>query len=328
MSSSTNTVCTTRKSEHKSEERPRIRLRPRLLRLCLLRSCLLLQGALALLLCSVCLAGAIVYAQDTDLRAPSAAVAGTPASIATTGGGAATFYLVGPSIAVKRDVKLGQEIALTAKELQSSGEYIAIVCTSSCRSVGFFVTPAKPVNLAFLVHPSRAPVGESNVVSGVAIPSDEFHNLVLTPTAVDFQLTAAGAAPASHRVSTQNGVAWFHTNSGRSAGALAITASINDVSTRRVVQQVASDPCRLQIKGQRNATGFVVETEPVRDCTGNPVPDGTVVTFTAKDAQGTDTVDAPVKKGIARAQMVGSGPVTISAASGVVMGNELHLGAQ
>jgi hypothetical protein len=94
------------------------------------------------------------------------------------------------------------------------------------------------------------------------------------------------------------------------------------------VQQVASDPCRLQIKGQRNAKGFVVETDPVRDCTGNPVPDGTVVTFTARDAQGTNTVDAPIKKGIARAQMVGSGPVTISAASGVVMGNELHLGAQ
>jgi hypothetical protein len=109
---------------------------------------------------------------------------------------------------------------------------------------------------------------------------------------------------------------------------LQITASINDVSTRRVVQQVASDPCRLQIKGQRNAKGFVVETEPVRDCTGNPVPDGTVVTFTARGAQGTDTVDAPIKKGIARAQMVGSGPVSISAASGVVMGNELHLGAQ
>jgi hypothetical protein len=109
---------------------------------------------------------------------------------------------------------------------------------------------------------------------------------------------------------------------------LQIAASINDVSTRRVVQQVASDPCRLQIKGQRNAKGFAVETEPVRDCTGNPVPDGTIVTFTAKDAQGTGTVDAPIKKGIARAQMAGSGPVTISAASGVVMGNELHLGAQ
>jgi hypothetical protein len=302
MSSSTNTVCANPKSQ------PRLWL-----------------GTLAL---SLCIAGATAYAQDADLRAPSAAVAGNPASITTTGGGAATFYLVGPSIAVKRDVKLGEEIALSAKELQSAGKYVAIICSGSCRSVGFFVAPAKPVNLTFLVHPSRAPVGQRNMVSGVALPFDEFHNLVLAPAPVNFQLTGAGVAPTSHRVSTQNGVAWFHTNSGRSAGALQITASIDDLSARRVVQQVASDPCSLRIKGQRNDKGFMVETEPVRDCTGNPVPDGTIVTFTAKDAQGMDTVDAPIKKGVARAQLKGSGTVTISAASGVVMGNELRLGAQ
>lgn len=311
MSWSTNTVFTTRKSEPRQP-------RPAVLR----------RRALALAIGAVWLAGSLLCAQDADLRPPSAAVAGSPASIGTTGGGTATFYLVGPSIAVKRAVQLGQDIPLSAKELESAGKYIAIVCSGNCRSVGFFVVPAKPVTLAFLVHPSRAPVGESNVVSGVALPFDEFRNLVLTPTAVDFQLMAAGSAPVSHRASTQNGAAWFRTSSGRSAGNLQITASINGVSTRRVVQQVASDPCRLQIKGQRNAKGFVVETEPVRDCTGNPVPDGTIVTFTAKDAQGTDTVDAPVKKGIARAQMQGTGPVTISAASGVVMGNALHLGAQ
>ena len=302
MSSSTNTVCTSHKLQRG-----------------------LWLSTLALCLC---IAGAMAYAQDADLRAPSGAVAGNPASIPTTGGGTATFYLVGPSIAVKRDVKLGEEIALSAKELQSAGKYVAIVCSGSCRSVGFFVAPAKPVNLTFLVHPSRAPVGQPNMVSGVALPFDEFHNLVLAPAPVDFQIAGAGVAPTSHRVSTQNGVAWFHTNSGRSAGALQITASINDVSTRRVVQQVASDPCSLRIKGQRNDKGFMVETEPVRDCTGNPVPDGTIVTFTAKDAQGMDTVDAPIKKGIARAQLKGSGTVTISAASGVVMGNELRLGAQ
>ena len=302
MSSSTNTVCTNHRSQRG-----------------------LWLSTLALCLC---IAGAMAYAQDADLRAPSGAVAGNPASIPTTGGGTATFYLVGPSIAVKRDVKWGEEIALSAKELQSAGKYVAIICSGSCRSVGFFVAPAKPVNLTFLVHPSRAPVGQPNMVSGVALPFDEFHNLVLAPAPVDFQIAGSGAAPSSHRVSTQNGVAWFHTNSGRSAGALQITASINDVSTRRVVQQVASDPCRLRIKGQRNDKGFVVETEPVRDCTGNPVPDGTVVTFTAKDAEGMDTVDAPIKKGIARAQLKCRGTVTISAASGVVMGNELRLGAQ
>jgi hypothetical protein len=271
---------------------------------------------------------ALVHAQDADLRAPSAPVAGNAASIATTGGGNATFYLIGPSVSVKRDVHLGEEISLSAKELQSAGKYVAILCSSSCRSVGFFVAPAKPVSLIFLVHPSRAPVGVNDVVSGVALPFDEFQNLVLAPTTVDFQLTANNTAPASHRVETQSGVAWFRTNSGKSAGALQVTASINDISARRVVQQVASDPCSLRIKGQRDAKGFVVETEPVRDCSGNPVPDGTIVTFTAKDSQGTNTVDAPIKKGIARAQMIGSGSVVISAASGVVMGNELRLGGQ
>ena len=280
------------------------------------------------LLAGVICLGAAAYAQDADLRAPTSAIAGSPAAIATTGGGKGTFYLIGPSVSLKRDVQIGQEISLTAKELQSAGKYLAILCSSDCRSVGFFLSPAKAVNLTFLVHPSRAPVAQSDMVSGVALPFDEFRNLVVEPTTVGFQLTANGAAPVSHRVSTQNGVAWFRTSSGKTAGALQVTASINNVSARRIVQQVASEPCSLRIKGQRDGKGFVVETDPVRDCGGNPVPDGTVVTFTAKDAQGTNTVDAPIKKGIARVQMIGSGAVVVSAASGVVMGNELRLGAQ
>jgi hypothetical protein len=285
------------------------------------------------LFAGVCAAGMVCaaatgYAQDADLRAPSAPVAGNPASIATTGGGTATFYLVGPSISLKRDVHRGEEISLSAKELQSAGKYLAIVCSGSCRSVGFFVAPAKPASLTFLVHPSRAPVGQNNVVSGVALPFDEFHNLVLAPASIDFQWTAKGAAPVSHQVSTQNGVAWFHTSSGRSAGALQVTASINEVISRRVVQQVASDPCSLHIQGQRTPKGIVLETEPVRDCAGNPVPDGTIVSFTAKSGKDTSTVDAPIKQGIARAQITAAGAVVVSAASGVVMGNELRMGAQ
>ncbi len=272
----------------------------------------------------------LVFGQDQDLRAPAAAVAGTAASIATTGSGSATFYLVGPSATLKRDVHLGGEVALSAKDLQSAGKYLAIVCSSNCRSVEFFVAPAKPVRMTFLVHPSRAPVGLNDVVSGVALPFDEFGNLAIAPVRIDFQLNAKGGPPSSHLVSTQNGVAWFRASSGRTAGALQITASINEVAARRVVQQVASDPCSLRIKGQRTAKGIVVETELVRDCAGNPVPDGTVVTFTVKDGSETSTVDAPIKQGIARAQMTATatGPVLVSAASGVVMGNELRLGAQ
>jgi len=162
--------------------------------------------------------------------------------------------------------------------------------------------------------------------SGVALPFDQFHNLVLTPETVQFQLTPKGSAPTSRNVPTHDGVAWFRSGSGKSAGALQISASLSDLVARRVVQQVASDPCNLRIKGQRTAKGILVETEPVRDCSGNPVPDGTIVTFTAKNGQDVSFVDAPVKQDVARATLTAKGPVVVSAASGVATGNELHLG--
>ena len=280
-----------------------------------------------LVVCVFCVAVA-VYAQDGTLRAPSDAVAGNTANIGTTGSGSATFYLVGPSSAVKRDVQLGQEISLSPKELQSAGRYVAIVCAGSCANADFFVSPAKPVSLVFLLHPSRAPVAKNDLISGAALPFDEYHNMVLTPSTVDFQLSAKGEAPLSHKVETHNGAAWFRISSGKSAGPLQITASINDVVARRVVQQVASDPCNLRIKGQRTPKGIEVETDPVRDCSGNPVPDGTIITFTAKNGDETSTVDAPVKQDVARARIIAKGPVVISAASGVVMGNQLRINGQ
>ncbi len=279
----------------------------------------------AVLLGSVCLAG-FCLAQTADIRPPENVVAGTSATIRTTGAGTGTFYLVGPAGSMKRDIKLGEEIAIDGADLRSAGRYLAIVCSDSCRSAVFFVTSAKPASLSFLVHPSRAPVGLNAVISGAALPFDEFKNLVLQPVSVDFQLAVDGKTLGSHQVPTKYGAAWFRSSSGRSAGALQVTASVNELSTRRVVQQVASDPCNLRIKGQRTPNGVIVETDPVRDCAGNPVPDGTVVTFTAKSDGDTDTVDAPIKKGVARAQMTAKGPVVISAASGVVMGNELRLG--
>jgi hypothetical protein len=259
------------------------------------------------------------------VRPPADVVAGNSVSIAIEGGGSATFYLIGPGSTVKREIKLGQDVTLQPKDLQAAGRYLTIVCADTCRSADFFVAPAKPAGLAFLVHPSRAPVAQNGIISGVAMPFDEFQNLVLTPANVTFELAANGKSLGSHQATTHFGAAWFRSSSGRTAGTLQLTATVNGVTMRRVVQQVASEPCNLRIKGQRNAKGVLVETDPVRDCAGNPVPDGTIVTFTAKVGDDTDTVDAPVKKGVAKAQMAANGPVAISAASGVVMGNELHI---
>lgn len=250
-------------------------------------------------------------------------------SIPTSGSGSAKFYLVGPAISLKRDVQLGQDVSLSAKELRNAGRYVAVLCASSCSSVNFYVTAAKPANLTFLVHPSRAPVGENNVVSGVAFPFDEFNNLVLTSETVRFEMSSKSNENGnSHSVQTHDGVGWFRASTGKTAGPLQVSASLNDVIARRVVQQVASEPCRLRIKGDRTAKGIMVETDPVRDCSGNPVPDGTIITFTAKSGDETCTVDAPVKQDVARARITAQGSTVISAASGVVMGNELRVGGQ
>ena len=264
-------------------------------------------------------------AQEVVLSAPASAVAGNAATIGTNGSGNATFYLNGPSISVKRDVQLGQDIPLAASELQSAGRYVATACAGECTSIGFFVAPAKPSSMTFLVHPSRAPVSQNDVISGVAIPFDEFHNLVLAPETVQFQWAAKNSIPTSHSAQTRDGMAWFRTGSGKTVGALEVVASISDLTAKRVVQQVASDPCGLRIKGQPTSKGIIVETEPVRDCSGNPVPDGTIVTFSARNGNEISVVDAPVKQDVARATLLIKGPVVVSAASGVAMGNELRL---
>jgi hypothetical protein len=263
-----------------------------------------------------------------DIRVPDSAVAGEETSISTTGSGKATFYLAGPGVSRKNQVALGEEVRLTGQDLRDAGYFLAILCSQTCRSASFYVRAGKPASLSFIVHPSRVPVAQNEAVNGVAFPFDQYRNMVLAPVNVNFQLNAKDASLFSRAVRTQNGVAWFRTASGKSAGALQAVASLDDLTTRRAVQQVASDPCNLRITGQRRKTGIFVQTEPVHDCSGNVLPDGTIVTFTATGPEGRDTVDAPIKQGIARAQMDSSGATTISVASGVVMGNEIRVGAQ
>ena len=270
----------------------------------------------------------LLGAQIANLHVPDSVIAGNSATIRTSGNGKATLYLVGPALARKADIHLGESVPVPADELKTAGAYQAILCSDVCGAAAFFVTPAKPASLRFLVHPSRVPVSASDAVSGVAIPVDSFRNLILAPLAVDFHLLAGKNEVFSRTVRTENAIAWFRASSGKLAGALQVEASIDDLTARRVVQQVASDPCNLRIHAQRVPAGMIVETDPVHDCAGNPVPDGTIVTFTATAPGGKTTVDSPVKQGVARAQVAAADGTVISVASGVVMGNELRIGVQ
>ncbi len=276
---------------------------------------------------AVCLLAGFSLAQDLQL--PAQVNAGSGFTIPAAGSGSATLYLLGPASAVKRQVQLGQEIRIQPKEVLQAGRYLVILRHDGASQSGsFYVMPAKPASLSFLAHPSRIPVGQHGGVIGVAFIFDKWDNLVRRPETVDFSLVASNSPPVTQAVPAHDGVAWVVMNSGRKAGNAKFVAALDGIEQLRVIQQVASDPCHLQIKAERNARGILVETAPVRDCSGNPVSDGTVVTFTANSAAGLSTVDVPIKKDVAQAELKIPGPATISVASGVVMGNEVKVGGQ
>jgi len=266
-------------------------------------------------------------ARAADLHPPSEATAGNSISILTSGSGKATFYLIGPASVIKRQVQAGSDIAVDGDDLQNSGRYIAILCGSDgCGSSPFLVNPAAPNRLSLQVHPSRVPVASVNGISVVAFVFDNFHNLALRSPPVKFSILPKDEKPVSADRPVENGVAWVRLTSARKQGTTEIGAAIGHADEIRVVQQVAAEACNLRIHANRDKNGFLVETDPVRDCSGNPVPDGTVVSFTMSDAVGKTTVDVPIKRGVAKIAMPIKGRARISAASGVVTGNELEVG--
>ena len=58
-----------------------------------------------------------------DLKLPDKAVAGQNTTIAATGSGNATLYVVGPGTAIKRDIKLGSDVEIKGEQLRKSGFY-------------------------------------------------------------------------------------------------------------------------------------------------------------------------------------------------------------
>ena len=267
-------------------------------------------------------------ARAAELHLPQNAVAGQPLSIGT--GGSGTMYLIGPGQVIKRDFKSGGNVEIKGEDLRSAGRWIAIVRGAGNQSQVFWVKPGKPAKLNFIARPSRVPVARPNVISGVTFVFDQYQNLVLDPTPVNFNLSVGGAG-SSKTVTSHDGVAWTNSSSAPKAGAAQFVASVGDASVRRVVQQMAADPCErslhMHLAGRAN-NRIVVETDPIRDCSGNPVPDGTIVTFIQNDTSGKSTVDARIKKGAARAELPASDNATITVAAGVVLGNELHVGGK
>lgn len=268
-------------------------------------------------------------ARAADIRLPQNAVAGQPMTIGTSGEGEGTLYLIGPGQVIKQDVKLGSDVQIKGEQLTSAGRWVAVLRGGGKpQSSVFWVKPSQPENLSFLARPSRVPVDRRNAISGTVFIFDKFHNLVLQPTPVNFSLSVNGSG-ATQTVTSRNGAAWIDASSGHKEGATQFVASVGNVSQRRVVQQVAAEPCSGSLRmhvAQRTKDNIIVETDPIRDCSGNAVPDGTIVTFIQTDKTGKSTVDARIKKGKAQAELPASDNATISVAAGVTLGNEVHVG--
>ncbi len=260
-----------------------------------------------------------------DLNLPKQVTAGTDVTITTSGSGDATLILVGPGSTARHQLQLGSPFTIKGDELRDAGRYTAVLKSGSENSASdFFVTAAPPSNIAFLAQPSRVPAARPQVISGTTVVLDKYDNFVTTPTPVKFELAVPNTAPLTRTTTSKDGIASVRVDSGRKEGAAQFVASTGDVNVRRVVQQVAADPCNLRMRAERNKNGILVQTDPVRDCNGNAVPDGTIVTFTQVDRNGKSTIDARVKRGIAKAELPAADDATISVAAGVVMGNEIR----
>ncbi len=262
-------------------------------------------------------------ASGADLRVPPVVEAGAGFSFAVEGSGQATLYLIGPDYVAKRTVTLGSELQIQSSEVQAAGRYHVMICDSSCNSAIFEVKAASASRLSFFLHPSRVPVSTAGSIDATAFAFDKYFNLVLTPVTVDFRIAPASGEGLSRQASTHDGVAWIRMSSTPHEGAVRVTAVLGKVEEARMIQQVAAEACTLQVKAIPSGKEMILETDPVRDCSGNALPDGTVVSFTKIDRGGKSTVDTPIKKGIARTQFRVNGPARISVACGVMLGNEL-----
>ncbi|HVT98404.1 MAG TPA: hypothetical protein VHE33_12935 [Acidobacteriaceae bacterium] len=264
--------------------------------------------------------------QDGSLDVPKSVVAGTAFSIQAPGSGKGTLYIAGPGGALKRDVQLGQPIAIAASDLNSAGHYVAVLSTdSSSQTAQFDVVPASdPAAISFLARPSRLPVNLQNGITGAVYLFDSYRNLITSPVPVSFQL-AVGSAPAQSRtVTTKEGAAWTGMNSATKEGNAKFMAQAGSVSATRVIEQVPGEPCGLKMNAHKIGDKLNLVTDPLRDCSGNAVSDGTVVTFTETWQGGQTTVDVPLKRDIAEAMVPAHVGARLSVATGTVMGNEIR----
>lgn len=286
------------------------------------------QGRKILLGMVAAVALPLAFAQDGRLTVPQKIQAGSAFTIQTSGSGQGTLLIVGPDQVMKKDVQLGQAVSFAAGTLYNAGHYVVVVSGSGASQAGSMdVAPEpNPADITFLARPSRLPVGLHDGITGAVYLFDSYRNLITKPTSMSFELNAPNSTPQNRTATTRDGSAWIAMDSSPKEGAAHFVARAGDISSTRVIGQVPGDPCGLKMTATPAGKNVQLQTDPVRDCSGNAVPDGTIVTFTENYGGSEATVDVPLKRGIAQVALPAHPGATISVASGVVLGNQIRWG--
>jgi hypothetical protein len=270
----------------------------------------------------------LATAQGANLNLPKSIEAGSAFSIQSAGSGKGTLYIVGPGDVLKRDIQLGETTSFDSGSLYNAGHYIVVISGGASTDSGSFdVVPAsQPANLSFFAKPSRLPVGLQKGITGAVYTFDSYQNLITVATPVSFELSNPSGAIQRRAMTTRGGAAWTEMDSSPQEGAAKFVARAGTIASTRVVRQVPGDPCGIKMSARPSGKQIQLETAPIRDCSGNAVPDGTIVTFTENYGGAQSTVDVPIKRGIATVEMPAHNGARISVASGLMMGNEIRWG--
>ena len=268
----------------------------------------------------------LTRAQGEGLQIPKSIAAGDGFSIQSAGNGKATLYIVGPNQVLERAIERGGTAFFAPGALQNAGHYLVVLKADDSAAKGEFdvVAANKPSELSFFARPSRLPIGLHDGITGAVYIFDAYKNLITAPAPVSFELSTPLGAKQTHVVVTRNGAAFTEMDSTAQQGSDRFVARVGDIASTRVVGQVPGDPCGIKMTAQPSGQQIRLETAPLRDCSGNAVPDGTIVTFTETYGETQTTVDVPLKRGIAQVDMPAHNGATLSAASGVVLGNQIH----
>lgn len=275
-------------------------------------------------------AGIFAAAQPVDAQGSmtlqTSVQAGSAFSIETSGSGEATIYVIGLGQVLKRGVQLGNPVYFEAGSLCNAGHYLVVLAQASAvETKALDVLPmSAPGRLSFLAKPSRLPVSVHDGITGAVYVFDTYGNLIVSPMSVSFQLSNSTGTVQKTDVTTRAGAAAIEMDSTGHQGINQFVAQAGGISSTRVIRQVPGDPCTLKMSAQQTGQKLDLKTDPVVDCSGNSVLDGTIVTFTETYDGGQSTADVPLKHGIAEIAMPIHRGATITVASGVVLGNQIR----